>query len=67
MPRLNHINPSVVLSSIKVIVRYMDYIETQEAIKILCSKISSPLVHLLSSQPEIQYIALRNVRFLLQK
>lgn len=29
-------NPSVVLSGVKVVVRYMDYIDNKEAIKILC-------------------------------
>ena len=48
LPRLNHINPSVVLSAIKVVVRYMDYIETKEAIKILCVKCSSPLGNLIN-------------------
>lgn len=27
MPRLSHINPTVVLSSLKVIVTFMDYVE----------------------------------------
>ncbi len=43
MPRLNHVNPSVVLSTIKVIVRYMDYFDSKEAVKSLSEKISSTI------------------------
>ncbi len=43
LPRLNHINPAVVLSAVKVVIKYMDYIDNKEAIKILCQKVSSPL------------------------
>ena len=33
----------MVLSAVKVVIRYMDHIDNKEAIKILCAKVSSPL------------------------
>ncbi len=42
-PRLVHINPAVVFSAVKVLVRMMDYIKSQEFIKNLNKKISPAL------------------------
>ena len=33
----------MVLSAVKVVVRYMDHIDSKDAIKSLCGKISGPL------------------------
>lgn len=46
---------------------YMDVIQSEEVIRTLCRKMSAPLVTLLSKEPEIQYVALRNMSLILQK
>jgi len=66
-PRLQHSNSAVVMSAVKIIVKYLDMIESQETIKTLTRKMSPPLVTLLSAEPEIQYVALRNINLIVQK
>jgi len=65
--RLSHANPAVVLAAIKVVLRSMDYIDNSETKTTLAKKLNPPLVTLLSSEPEIQYVALRNIRLIVQK
>eukprot|EP00928_Gymnodinium_smaydae_P070777 TRINITY_DN54548_c0_g1_i1.p1 TRINITY_DN54548_c0_g1~~TRINITY_DN54548_c0_g1_i1.p1 ORF type:complete len:917 (-),score=185.79 TRINITY_DN54548_c0_g1_i1:76-2430(-) len=65
--RLSHANPAVVLSAIKVVLKCMDYIDNSEVSRTLLKKLNPPLVTLLSGEPEIQYVALRNIRLILQK
>lgn len=67
VPRLAHNNPALVLTAVKVVIRYMDYVTNPDAIRILCRKVAPSLVSLLSSQPEIQYVALRNISLIVQK
>jgi len=66
-PRLQHANSAVVLSAVKVLMKYMDFINTPETVKALCKKMAPPLVTLLSKEPEIQYVALRNINLIVQK
>lgn len=65
--RLQHANSSVVMSSIRLIMQYMNFIKNQDFILALCQKLGPPLVTLLSKQPEIQYVALRNINLIIQK
>ncbi|KAJ2722047.1 hypothetical protein GGI07_003581 [Coemansia sp. Benny D115] len=67
MPRLQHGNSGVVLVAIKVIAYMMNYVSTTEALEPILRKLSPPLVTLLSSGPEVQYITLRNTQLLLQR
>jgi len=66
-PRLQHANSAVVLSAVKVMIKYMDLITNQDTLKALYKKMAPPLVTLLSSEPEIQYVALRNINLIVQK
>jgi len=68
-PRLQHANSAVVMSAIKVILNYMELMGSQnsDAIRALTRKLAPPLVTLLNSEPEIQYVALRNINLIVQK
>jgi len=66
-PQLNHANPAVVMSAVKLIIKYLEFINTQNAKQKMCKKLAPPLVTLLSGEPEIQYVALRNVNLIVQK
>ncbi|MDP2436169.1 MAG: HEAT repeat domain-containing protein, partial [archaeon] len=66
-PRLQHANSAVVLGAVKLLIKYMDVIQNPEAIQSLVNKMSPPLVTLLSKEPEIQYVALRNINLIVQK
>lgn len=67
LPRLQHANGAVVLAAVKVLLINMHYIEDKEMNQVFCKKMAPPLVTLLSSPPEFQYIALRNISLVLQK
>jgi len=67
-PRLQHANSAVVMSAVKVILSYMELMgRNSDAIRNLTRKLAPPLVTLLNSEPEIQYVALRNINLIVQK
>mmetsp|Transcript_27540 Transcript_27540/g.42339 ORF Transcript_27540/g.42339 Transcript_27540/m.42339 type:complete len:893 (-) Transcript_27540:63-2741(-) len=67
-PRLQHANSAVVMSAVKVILSYMESMGSNaDAIRNLTRKLAPPLVTLLNSEPEIQYVALRNINLIVQK
>lgn len=65
--RLSHANSAVVLSAVKIIIKFLDLVHDQDYVTMMCSKMSPALVTLLSSEPEIQYIALRNMIFIMER
>ncbi len=65
--RLSHSNSAVVLTATKVILYLMNYISSSEFKEGLCKKLSPPLITLLSSGPEVQYVALRNILLIIQR
>jgi len=67
VPRLAHANSAVVLSAVKVIMQMLKKISNQEVARNLLKKLAAPLVTLLNSKPEIQYVALRNINLIVQK
>jgi len=67
-PRLAHANAAVVLSTVKVLMKFMEMIDAScELVSTLQRKLAPPLVTLLSAEPEIQYVALRNINLIVQK
>lgn len=68
VPQLQHVNPSVVLSSIKAIIHHLDALTNQEMKESILRKLSAPLVSLVSNSiPEAQYVGLKNIRIILEK
>ena len=66
-PRLQHANSAVVMSAVKVVLNYMNMITAEDTIRTLTRKLAPPLVTLLNSEPETQYVALRNINLIVQK
>ena len=67
-PRLAHANAAVVLSAVKVLMKFMESMDaTSDFVTTLTKKLAPPLVTLLSSEPEVQYVALRNINLIVQK
>ncbi|KAL7610566.1 beta-adaptin-like protein C [Lactuca sativa] len=66
-PRLQHANCAVVLSAVKMILQQMEVITSPDLTRNLCKKMAPPLVTLLSAEPEIQYVALRNINLIVQR
>lgn len=67
VPQFQHANGSVVLSAVKVILIHMDRISKPDFVKQLVRKMAPPLVTLVSSAPEVQWVALRNINLILQR
>ncbi|KIW69297.1 hypothetical protein PV04_05179 [Phialophora macrospora] len=65
-PQFQHVNSSVVVAAVKAVFLHMRYLP-QETQKSYLKKMAPPLVTLVSSAPEVQYVALRNIDLLLQK
>ncbi|XP_048482272.1 AP-1 complex subunit beta-1 isoform X1 [Plutella xylostella] len=67
-PRLAHANAAVVLSAVKVLMKLMEMLSTDtDLVSTLSRKLAPPLVTLLSAEPEVQYVALRNINLVVQK
>ncbi|XP_027360595.1 beta-adaptin-like protein C isoform X1 [Abrus precatorius] len=66
-PRLQHANCAVVLSAVKMILQQMELITSTDVVRNLCKKMAPPLVTLLSAEPEIQYVTLRNINLIVQR
>ncbi|KAG6086534.1 AP-1 complex subunit beta-1 [Claviceps sp. LM220 group G6] len=65
VPQFQHVNPAVVLAAIKVVFTHMQSVNP-EMVRSLLKKMAPPLVTLVASAPEVQYVALRNIDLLLQ-
>ncbi|RWS31302.1 AP-1 complex subunit beta-1-like protein, partial [Leptotrombidium deliense] len=67
-PRLAHANAAVVLSAVKVLMKFMEMLTMDsDFVSTLIKKLAPPLVTLLSSEAEVQYVALRNINLIVQK
>lgn len=64
---LQQTSPSVILTSVKVIMYLLNYIASAEFRELLCRRVSAALVTLLNSPSEIQYVALRNILLVIQR
>lgn len=65
--RLQHNNAAVVLGAVRVLMKYIEFIQSPEVVRGLTRKMAAPLVTLLAKAPEISYVALRNIDLILQK
>ncbi|SCW00695.1 LAFE_0C09912g1_1 [Lachancea fermentati] len=65
-PHLQHVNAAVVLASVKVVIKNLPLIQANSDAPIF-GKLSSALVSLMSTPPEMQYVAIRNIRIILEK
>ncbi|KAF7304845.1 AP complex subunit beta [Mycena kentingensis (nom. inval.)] len=65
--QLQHANSAVVLTTIKALLYLMNYMENRRLMDYICKKMGPPLVALLSSGPEVQYVALRNILLIIQR
>uniref|UniRef100_A0A7N6BQL6 AP complex subunit beta n=1 Tax=Anabas testudineus TaxID=64144 RepID=A0A7N6BQL6_ANATE len=67
-PRLSHANSAVVLSAVKVLMKFMEMLPKDlDYYGTLLKKLAPPLVTLLSAEPELQYVALRNINLIVQR
>ncbi|OLL22491.1 AP-1 complex subunit beta-1 [Neolecta irregularis DAH-3] len=66
VPQFQHANAGVVMSAVKVILMHLETVG-EDMQRQLLKKMAPPLVTLLSTAPEVQYVALRNINLILQK
>ncbi|KAF8317857.1 clathrin binding protein [Clavulina sp. PMI_390] len=67
MPQFQHANGAVVLTAVRVIMIHMRNVKRDDLVTQLIRKMAPPLVTLVSAEPEVQWVALRNINLLLQK
>ena len=67
LPRLSHVNQSVVMSAIKIILKNMDLIDDINKVKNYCKKLTNSIMSVLISYPEIQYVLLRSLHAIVIK
>jgi len=67
LPRLNHVNPAVVMSAVKVVLKFLDWVESVENVRTYGKKISNSLMTVMMAGPEIQYVLLRSLHAVIQK
>ena len=67
LPRLSHVNQSVVMSAIKIILKFMDLIDDINKVKNYCKKLTNSIMSVLMSYPEIQYVLLRSLHAIVIK
>ena len=67
LPRLSHANQSVVMSAIKVILKFMDLIDNIDKVKNYCKKLTNSIMSILMSYPELQYVLLRSLHAIVIK
>ena len=65
LPRLQHSNPAVVLSAIRCIFKSISAVP-EDRKRNFCPRITPPIISLMSREPEIQYILLRNLEVILR-
>lgn len=61
---INKLSPAL---SLQMILQQMELITSTDVVRNLCKKMAPPLVTLLSAEPEIQYVALRNINLIVQR
>lgn len=67
LPRLNHNNNSVQMSAVKVVLKFLDYIENPDKVRTYCKDLATSLTTLMKSHAEIQYVLLRSLHAVVQK
>ena len=65
IPNLAHANPGLVLSATKIVIKYMTGVDSQDRLRSICRKLAQPMISLMNNEPEIQYIAVRNIDLML--
>ncbi|KAL0593845.1 AP-2 complex subunit beta [Plecturocebus cupreus] len=67
-PWLSRANSAVVLSAVKVLMKFLELLpKDSDHYNLLLKNLAPPLVTLLSGEPEVQYVTLRNINLIVQK
>lgn len=68
IPHLAHTNPAVVLSAAKIVLMYMSELDSfSDRARSISRKLAPPLISLMNNEPEIQYVAIKNINLILQR
>jgi vesicle coat complex subunit len=65
--RMSHANPAVVMSAIKVVLKFLDWIENIENVRNYSKKVSNSITTVMMEHPEIQYVLLRSLHAIVIK
>ncbi len=68
IPRLAHINPTVIFSAIRLIIRYLDFLAEEGLRRNLIKKMGPSIVSIVASDSvEVQYVMLKNIQYIIEK
>ena len=67
IPLFSHINPAVIMSAIKVVLKFLDYVEDEKKVQNYSKKLSLSLITLMDSVPEMRFLLLRAMHCIIQK
>lgn len=67
LSRLSHINPAIVVSASKVMLKFSKSLESPKLVEGLCRKIAGSLIAVMGRSPEIVWVFLRNVEIMLAR
>ena len=67
LSRLSHINPAVVLSSVKVILKNTLVLDNKPILDGVCKKLAQPLITLINESNECSWTLLKNISLLIDK
>ena len=65
--RLSHINPAIILSASKVILKFSKSLENQKIVDGLCKKIANSLLSIMGRSSEIVWVFLRNIEIIISQ
>lgn len=64
-PCFSHSNSGVVLSCIRVTMKYLDFLNQPELVRSYCKKMGAPLITLLGAEHEVQFVVLNCINLIL--
>jgi hypothetical protein len=67
LSRLSHINPAIIVSATKVMLKFSKSLESPKLVEGLCRKIAGSLIAVMGRSPEIVWVFLRNVEIMLAR
>lgn len=65
--QMSNRNAGVVLSTVRVVVKMLDYLEDPDQVRNYCRRLTPSLITLLSSENEIKFVALKTISLIAEK
>lgn len=64
---MSHQNAGIVLSTVRIIIKWLDFVSNSDTIRNMCRRVTPVLVTLMTTEHEFQYVVLKNINIIIQK